>query len=69
MVSGPHRENGIVTMTALPPGSIVKTALTHGQNCRDDSIDDVGIVAILHTASTIVGRNLFWVWFFSFHST
>jgi len=25
-------------MTALPPGSIVKTALTRGQHCRMDSI-------------------------------
>jgi len=28
----------IVAMTALPPGSIVKTALTRGQHCRIDSI-------------------------------
>jgi uncharacterized membrane protein len=28
----------IVAMTALPPGSIVKTALTRGQHCRMDSI-------------------------------
>jgi hypothetical protein len=35
---------------------------------KTESIDDVGIVAILHTASTIVGR-LFFVFVFSFHST